>query len=328
MTLPAPVAPALLLVGTSDEARVEGALGALGLAAECAIDADLFEAGPRPVVVVDPDVLGPDPEAGIAHIVAQTGGAPLVFLSGPPPGWRRLAQLLGERSMRALVARDHVTSDEELRHALSCVCGGPRFGWEGLMTPEAAEVRRSVTASGERDACLEEVATFLSQARVRGRIVRLVQDVVDELVTNALYDAPVDSAGAPLYADRDRRLAVTLPAPARPTLRVARDPSHVAVSMTDPHGSLTADTVRYYLSKGLRRGAAQVDNKAGGAGLGLTRIYESVDRMTVKVLAGARTEVMAMIELGGARGDIASRPPGLILAFGEPEGPCGSSARS
>ena len=304
---------ALLLVGTSDQARVVGAMRAVGLASETAIDHDLVEPRERAVVVVDPDVLGPDPFEAIDDIGLRAGGSPVVFLSGPCDR-ARLSRLLGQPSVAALVARDHVTSDEELRHALTCIAHGPRFGWEGLMTPEADEMVRTLVRSGDRDVVLEEVADFLAETGLRRRIVRRVQDVADELITNAVYDAPVDEAGNALYASRDRREAVELGPESHALLRVARDPSHVAISMTDRQGSLAVSTVRYYLSKGLRRGDDQVDDKLGGAGLGLTRIYESVDRMTVKVTRRACTEVMAMIEIGGARRDMASRPPGLVLA--------------
>ncbi len=306
-------APALLLVGTSDQARVVGALRAVGLDAETAIDHDQVGPGRRPVVVVDPDVLGPEPFAAIEDIARQAAGSPVVFLSGPCDR-ARLSRLLGQQSVAAVVARDHVTSDEELRHALTCVAHGPCFGWEGLMTPEADELVRTLVRSEDRDGCLDELADFLGGTGIRRRIVRRVQDVADELITNAVYDAPVDSEGRALYASLDRREQVELAPASHAVLRVARDPSHVAISMTDRHGSLAVSTVRFYLSKGLRRGDDQVDDKQGGAGLGLTRIYESVDRMTVKVTRATRTEVMAMIEIGGARRDMASRPPGLVLA--------------
>ena len=42
-------------------------------------------------------------------------------------------------------------------------------------------------------------------------------------------------------------------------------------------------TVRRYISKGLRGGADQIDTKKGGAGLGLTRIYEMVDQVIVRI---------------------------------------------
>ncbi|MGM0574483.1 MAG: hypothetical protein ACQEXJ_01945 [Myxococcota bacterium] len=316
MTEPTPAPDeALLLVGTLDQARVVGALHELGLEAEVPVDPTLIPPARYAAAVVDPDVLGSDPFPALGQAMARIGDTPLVYLSGPC-GRERISRMVAARCLMALVARDHVTSDEELRHALRCVTKGPRFGWEHLMAPDAAEESWTIRGSADRDGCLDAVADFCGGAGVRRRIARLVQDVADEFITNAVYDAPMDASGRRPFASLDRREDVTLPADGRPTVRVARDASHVAVSVTDPFGSLALPTVRYYLAKGLRAGPDQVDEKQGGAGLGLTRVYESVDRMTVKVAPGVRTQAMALIEIGGARLDMASRPPALVLAEG------------
>ncbi|MEZ4265017.1 MAG: hypothetical protein R3F39_01470 [Myxococcota bacterium] len=304
---------ALLLVGMMDGPRVAGVVRALGLTPYTPVDLSLITGEPPAVCVIDPDVLGADPSGGLREVFSRVGSAPTVILSGPCSR-DRLSHHVGIRTLAAIVARDHVTSDGDLSHALHAVVHGPTFGWEVELSPNAAEAGWTIVGSAGRNECLDALAAFAGERGVRRRIVRHVQDVADEMITNAVYDAPVDAAGERLYASLDRRGAVDLAEDARPTLRIACEDAQVHIAVRDPFGSLGLETVRYYLAKGLRAGDDQVDDKAGGAGLGLTRIYESVDRMTVKVERGVRTEVVATIELGGARGDMATRPAGLVLA--------------
>ncbi len=313
MSAPGDTPDALLLVGTLDVARVSGALRVAGMRAVSVIDPEVVPTARFDAAIVDPDFLGAAPDRGLRRLRSALGPTPLVFLCGPCQR-DRLAMLVAEDTTVGIIAREHVTSDEELRHMLLCISRGPTMGWEGLMSPNPALLERPISGSADRDAALADVATFGRGLGLRGRVVRRLQDVADELITNAVYDAPVDAAGTPMFRSHDRRRQVLLPVADRPTLRVARDPSHVAISVSDPFGSLRAATVRFYLAQGLGGGPDQVDPKEGGAGLGLTRVYEQVDRLTIKVRRGEATEVMAMIEVGGSRGDMAARPPTLVLA--------------
>jgi hypothetical protein len=304
---------ALLLVGMMDGPRVAGLVRALGLTPHTPVDLSLITGAPPAVCVIDPDVLGADSSDGLREVISRVGDAPIVILSGPCSR-DRLSHHVGIRTLAAIVARDHVASEGDLVHALTAVTQGPTFGWETVLAPTAAEAEWSIPGSGARNDCLDALGAFVAEHGVRRRIARHVQDVADELITNSVYDAPVDDDGERLFASLDRRSAVTLDEGRRPVLRVACEDAHLHIAVRDPFGSLALQTVRYYLAKGLRAGSDQVDTKAGGAGLGLTRIYESVDRMTVKVEPRVRTEIVATIELGGARGEMATRPAGLVLA--------------
>ncbi len=312
MTGPTHSDRALLLVGMMDGPRVVGLIRALGLTPHTPVDLSLITGAPPAVCIIDPDTLGAHSADGLREVISRVGDAPIVILSGPCSR-DRLSHHVGIRTLAAIVARDHVTSEGDLVHALKAVTQGPTFGWETALSPGAVEAEWTITGSAVRDECLDALGAFVAQHGVRRRIGRLAQDVADELITNSVYDAPVDAAGGRPFASLDRRNAVTLDEGRRPVLRVACEDAHVHIAVRDPFGSLGLQTVRYYLAKGLRAGSDQVDTKEGGAGLGLTRIYEIVDRMTVKVEPSVRTEVVATIELGGARGDMAARPAGLVL---------------
>ncbi len=304
---------ALVFVGTLDEPRVAGVLREAGLDPVAAVDPTTFPAGPLSVAVIDPELLGARPTQALEAVVGRLAGAPVIFLCGPCEH-DRLAALIGLPTTLAIVPRDHFASDRELRHALRCRLAGPSFGWDGLMAPGAATCEVPLRGSDDRDGALDVVADFFGQRGLRRRLVSLLQDAAEELVTNAVYDAPVDANGKPLFASLDRRQRVELPARGAAVLTMAADDQQAAVAVRDPYGSLVAVTARRFVSKGLRGGPDQIDTKQGGAGLGLTRVYQMVDHLALRMRPGIGTEVVALIETAGARRDMASRPSSLLLA--------------
>lgn len=311
---------ALLFVGGMDDARVDGALGRLGLTVDKPFAPELFTPARRTVAVIDPAALGLDSVAELRAAIGPLGDTPVVVLSGPCSR-AALADLIALPTVAAIVARDHHHSDAELGAALDATVCGPRFGLSRHGTPGAARLEEALGSSHEREAVLDRIAAFLAERGVRRRLAAAVIDGAEELITNALYDAPTDDDGRRIYAEIDRRHAVFLGADARPRIGVAVDAHEVVVAVEDPHGSLEVGVVRRFLAKGLRAGPDQIDDKLGGAGLGFARVYAMSDRMAVHVERGARSEVSFALALGGARRDMAARPSGLVLAETSRRGP-------
>lgn len=303
---------ALMFVGGADEARVEGTLRAHGLDVITPVDPAMFPHERLDIAVIDPATLQFG-AADLRLLASELRRTPVVVLGGPSDR-DTLIDWIDVPEVCAVVARDHVYSDIELRRAIDAVVAGPRFGLDAHLGPRAARFETSFAASQDREQVLDQLVSFFAERHVRTRISQTAVTAAEELVTNALYDAPTDGDGRRLYAEIDRRHAVFLGATARPTLYAGVDTSELVVSVRDPHGSLALETVKRYLAKGLRAGPNQIDAKRGGAGLGLARIFAMVDRMAVFVAPGRMTEVTLTLSLHGARRDMAHRPTGLLLA--------------
>jgi len=310
----------VVFVGGQDEARVEGALRYLRIEVVSPVDPMMFPRGRQTVAVIDPAAL-PGGVTDLRRLASDLAGTPIIVLGGPS-GRDTLIDWIEVPEVRAVVARDHVYSDVELKRALEALVTGPRFGLDAHLGPRASRFETPFAASQDRDEVLDRLSTYLEERHVRSRIARAAVTAAEELVTNALYDAPTDADGRRLYSEIDRRHAVFLGEGDRPTLYAGVDMSEAVVAVSDPHGSLELETVKRFLTKGLRAGPEQVDGKKGGAGLGLARIFAMVDRMAVFVDPGRRTEVTLTLSLRGARRDMAHRPTGLVLAqtVAEPRG--------
>lgn len=261
---------------------------------------------------VDPDAMGPSDALGrVQRAALAYPRTPVLLLSGPQDR-ALLAAFVEVPTVAGVIGRDARDRDAELDDALSLVTRGPNWGIARLLSPDTPQWSRELASSVDREDLLEGARVFLAEHGVRSRMVELAVNAVEELVTNAIYDAPTDDEGRRLYADVDRRNAVFLPAGNRPRLDLAVDGKKIAASMTDPYGSLDVATVRRYLAMGLR---GDFSDKPGGAGLGFARVFGLVDRLIVQISPRTRTEIAFTLESGSVRRDPSARPTGL-LAWG------------
>lgn len=270
-------------------------------------------ASPR-LALLDPEMMGVDAPQRLERAALAFPRTPMLLLAGPQDRVS-LAALVEVSTVVGVIARDRRECAAELDEAFATITAATsgvthRTGVGRFVPHDAPRLTRELVASLDRDALLEELEAFLTSTGIRPRMAALARDAVEELVTNAIYDAPTDDAGRHIYADTDRRHVVFLPESARPRLEIAIHGTHIAATMSDPHGSLEVGTVRRFLAQGLR---GDLSDKAGGAGLGFARIYGLVDRLIVHVDPRARTEISFTLEAGTARRDPSTRPTGLLM---------------
>ncbi len=270
-------------------------------------------AGVAPALAfVDPDAMGGTDALGrVQRASLAYPRTPVLLMSGPQER-ALLASFVEVPTVAGVVGRDTHERDRELDDALNLVVKGPTFGVARLVAADSPILSRELASSVDREELLEAARAFMLEHEVRPRMADLAQNAIEELITNAIYDAPTDSGGRRLYADVDRRNAVFLPSGARPRLDLAVEGKTIAAVMTDPHGSLDVATVRRYLAMGLR---GDFSEKPGGAGLGFARVFGLVDRLIVQITPRVRTEIAFTLQSGAVRRDPSTRPTGL-LAWG------------
>lgn len=144
---------------------------------------------------------------------------------------------------------------------------------------------------------VREVSRYASLLGCSPRIVEMVETIVDELVTNAIYNAPRTAEGQPKYAMLSRRETVVLEGHEAAELQFACDGDYIAIAQVDPFGSLTQDTVISYLNRCLVKGPRQISSGSGGAGIGLFRVFQSLSKFIINIEPGRKTEVICLIDL-------------------------------
>jgi hypothetical protein len=151
----------------------------------------------------------------------------------------------------------------------------------------------TLTGLKDRDELIEQVRRFCCDFQTP-RQASATSQLADELMMNAMYDAPVDETGKEKYA-HNRNKAIDLDPRERPTFGLGCDGSRIIVSIADPFGRLPKGAVFGGIHRGLTTG--KMDTRGGGAGLGMLLIHHAAKVLFFDVVPGRRTQVTAIVEL-------------------------------
>jgi hypothetical protein len=152
--------------------------------------------------------------------------------------------------------------------------------------------------SEERRDYIEAVTDFCRRMHVRTATIQAVELFCEELLMNAIYDAPRDDKGQELYGHISRQDRVILKPQEAARMEFACDGEKLAISVSDPFGAITWDTVQRYLAKcfsGQRR-ITNIDQD-GGAGLGLYFCFSAVNSFIINVNPQVRSEFIGIFDL-------------------------------
>jgi CheY-like chemotaxis protein len=156
------------------------------------------------------------------------------------------------------------------------------FGLKNYLQPDyrvlGRYVLRSSSEIGEtEDKILAEIGKFLQPEP-------FVQILLEELITNAVYHAPVDSNGKTKYK---KHSDVVLEEKEAVTITLGIDPEKYGVSVMDPSGKLTKETVLYRIDRHVHDEGVLDEN---GRGLHISRLY--ADRLIINIKRDTATEVI------------------------------------
>jgi len=165
--------------------------------------------------------------------------------------------------------------------------------------PNAAFAEHTLEGMHDRAAALGLVEQAAEEHQIPGRLTEMALTLAEELITNALYNAPVGPDGSALYRHLSR--AVPLPDPVRPPGRfqVACDGETLIIAVRDGFGSVPIARVPDDLRKMVRPRGHTVADGDGGAGLGWVMAYRCVEHLHIDVQRGRSTQVIGIIGLQG-----------------------------
>jgi hypothetical protein len=137
---------------------------------------------------------------------------------------------------------------------------------------------------------------FAEKSNVPRAVIAAIEQSVDELLVNALYDAPVDERGKRMFAGISVQTRATLRVSQDVELAYGCDGKQFALSVRDAFGSLERATVLKFLGRGFHA-EQKVDRKQGGAGLGLYLLLHNASTVAFRVTPGRSTEVSCTFDL-------------------------------
>jgi hypothetical protein len=180
---------------------------------------------------------------------------------------------------------------EELLTTVLKVIRGDAFGLEKYLM-WGAEVRGYTLADArERDTAVAELAKEVIAAGLPERAGSLASVIADELLTNALYAAPVDEAGQRFRARETREHGRALTGRDAVTVRWATDARYLAIEVRDSWGSIDESTIAAKLASGAKKAPAT------DGGMGLPLVYACCTQLVIGTAPSARTEVIALLDV-------------------------------
>lgn len=240
------------------------------------------------------------PEAAYIPIVALTDNM-LREMIGALEKWPWLSHLLATDLLSSALARPYLAMlmDELESWPARRVAGvGVGVGGVGRVS--------LVGNSNRRAARVERMCAFFLKHGISERTTSLLSDAAEELVANALYDAPFE--GGYFKKAMPRTEDVDLPPNFACEISYGVDEGNVFLRVRDPFGALSRGRVISVLER-CSKADVVPDESRGGAGLGLWRVFSAASTIAITVVARRLTDIL----IGIATKDGRSRPPGKRL---------------
>lgn len=173
---------------------------------------------------------------------------------------------------------------------------GKAFGL-GKMLAEGTKIQVVKLAhSRQKQEAVEAVKKFLVSAKFPTRSCSVIANAVDELLMNAIFDAPVDSAGKQIHAALPRTAELELSGGAEVEMHVGFDGSVVGITAVDRFGSLDKQRLMSHLSKVYVTEEYKVRTTVAGAGIGLANVFQNGGSFLFSSDAHARTEATVFFQ--------------------------------
>jgi hypothetical protein len=210
---------------------------------------------------------------------------------------------------------NHVVVGEELDHGVYVTAQklltGDIFGIEKYLPPNTTVNYARIRDFEGRGKAIQTVLDFAEANKMRRQVRGAIGSVCEELLMNALYDAPVDAEGKPVFADVDPHDRTRTRSPRPVSIRYAATEDVFAIAVRDRFGRLAKNTILSYIDKCIQQ-PNQIDRKTYGAGLGLYLVANAAASYIVNVAYGIATEVVCTFDRG------AKTPLRLVGVFVHP----------
>ena len=238
-------------------------------------------------------------EPALDQLVSRLRSGAQVIAVVPPVELKRLTRLLAFDICNHLVT-DDAAGMRLLTITVAKFVSGDLFGIEKYLPTDADVHLTRLRDYQGRTRAIDEVLAYAEEIGVRAKVRSQIGQVCEELLMNALYDAPIDEDGNVLFAEVDIKQRLERLSPRPVSIRYASTDTGFAVAVRDRFGRLDKGTILRYIDKCLHN-TVQIDRKTYGAGLGLYLVMNAASHVVVNIAPGMATEVVCTFERKGVR---------------------------
>jgi anti-sigma regulatory factor (Ser/Thr protein kinase) len=175
---------------------------------------------------------------------------------------------------------------------LKAVLVGDSLNLSDLLGENAKIKMFKPSRSTEKEAAIEEVLTFLKGVNFHPRIASKIAGAADELLMNAIFDAPTNDEGNSLYGEDAHGKDIPLDGKRAVEMQVGFDGKYAAVLVTDQFGSLDPPRLLEKLAKNYTEAEYVPSGGLARAGLGIFTVFHSGGSLFFVVRKSARTDAL------------------------------------
>ncbi len=290
--MPGPV-PSILIVHSDRKTQrtVQRILGVTGYRVDVADDLDqavrLLQHSTPVLVVFDGSLPAP---AALVEAARTNGTEACMTLLGPASA-EKIPAILGLGAVTNLLVHQMPILAEELVITAQKLIRHDLFGVEKYLLWGTQLHETTLTRGSQRAELVSHLAEQVRGLGQSARVGSMAMLVADELLSNAVHNAPIDATGTHYRKELPRELELLLDDRHRVRLRWGCDARYLAIEVTDGFGSLDRDTILGALARN------DVRESGGGAGMGIALAYRSCDHLVFNLAPGVRSEIIALIDV-------------------------------
>lgn len=166
-----------------------------------------------------------------------------------------------------------------------------RFGLEQFFKGGSKRQEITLSTAAHRVAAIEATRGFLVKQGVPPRLGGQVGHAVEELLLNAIFDAPIDASHERYRLHADRMADFSFSKKETVTLSIMSNDEYIGVAVTDQFGSLNLNEVLAHLSRNYRT-EDYLSEKSDENGLGLNNVVESGFSLLLSTVPGESTDAI------------------------------------
>lgn len=289
------MAPSILIVHPDRKTQrtVQRILGVTGYKVDVADDVEQavrLLAHLTPVLVVVDGAMELDKLALLVETSKSRGAEACMTLLGTT-AMAQVPAILNMGSVTNLLVHPMPVLAEELTITAQKLIKNDLFGAEKYMLWGTKLHETTLTRASQRSHIVAELAESVRGCGQSARVASMAMLVADEMLSNAVHNAPIDAKGEHYRKDLARDGELELDPRHQVRLRWGCDARYLAIEVNDTFGSLSRDTILASLAKN------DIRESGGGAGMGVALTYRSCDHLVFNLAPGKRTEIIALIDV-------------------------------
>ncbi len=221
-----------------------------------------------------------------------------IVLIGGWTQWNEVLDLMRSSRCQNLLCRRAPLEEEELTVTSAKLVSRDIFGLEKYVLWGTVIHEVEIATYDDKRMVIQDIAAFARSVGCRRHVVSRIEVVADELLMNALYDAPAAAQGL------DRKDLLSRAVPGGPPIsnesvlvRYASDGRFLTISVKDRFGLLKKSDILDNLARAATTGGSPLRDPRAGAGLGLYFVMQSVSRLVINVSRGQATEAICFFDI-------------------------------